>query len=96
VIRGAARLRPHSHAARGNERLVGGNEMLVRRREIIMIHQAPIDVQIPFHAVDMMEAVWHGHYVKYLESVICATFLSFPRAAWERSPGALRPEARRI
>ena len=36
------------------------------------------------------------HYAKYLEIVLCVTFSSFLRAAWECSPGALRPEARRI
>lgn len=31
-----------------------------------------IDIQIPFHDVDMMEVVWHGHYVKYFEIARCA------------------------
>ncbi|MCX7068230.1 MAG: acyl-CoA thioesterase [Methylococcales bacterium] len=31
-----------------------------------------IDIQIPFHDVDMMEIVWHGHYVKYFEIARCA------------------------
>jgi len=85
VIRGAARFKLHSHAARGNERYV-----------IKGIHHTEIDLQIPFHDVDIIEAVWHRHCVKYLEIVICATFSSFPRAAWERSPGTLRRESRRI
>lgn len=25
-------------------------------------------VEVPFHDVDAMEVVWHGHYVKYLET----------------------------
>ena len=37
-----------------------------------MIHQTSIDLQIPFHDVDMMEVVWHGHYVKYFEIARCA------------------------
>ena len=37
-----------------------------------MIYQASIDVQIPFHDVDMMEVVWHGHYAKYFEIARCA------------------------
>jgi len=85
VIRGAARLTQHSHAARGNERDM-----------IRDIHYAEIDLQIPFHDVDMMEGGRHEHYAKYLEIVLCVTFSSFLRAAWECSPGALRPEARRI
>ncbi|MFZ2452659.1 MAG: acyl-CoA thioesterase [Methylovulum miyakonense] len=36
------------------------------------IHQASIDLQIPFHDVDMMEVVWHGHYAKYFEIARCA------------------------
>lgn len=31
-----------------------------------------IELQIPFHDVDMMEVVWHGHYVKYFEIARCA------------------------
>ncbi|MDR2213099.1 MAG: acyl-CoA thioesterase [Pseudomonadales bacterium] len=26
-----------------------------------------IQVQVPFHEIDVMEVVWHGHYVKYLQ-----------------------------
>ncbi len=37
-----------------------------------MIHQTSIDLQIPFHDVDMMEVVWHGHYAKYFEIARCA------------------------
>jgi acyl-CoA thioester hydrolase len=37
-----------------------------------MIHQTSIDIQIPFHDVDMMEVVWHGHYIKYFEIARCA------------------------
>ena len=36
-----------------------------------MIHQTSIDLQIPFHDVDMMEVVWHGHYAKYFEIARC-------------------------
>ncbi len=35
------------------------------------LHQTSIDLQIPFHDVDMMEVVWHGHYVKYFEIARC-------------------------
>jgi acyl-CoA thioester hydrolase len=37
-----------------------------------MNHQISIDLQIPFHDVDMMEVVWHGHYAKYFEIARCA------------------------
>ncbi len=29
---------------------------------------AAIDVQVPFHDVDLAGVVWHGHYMKYLEN----------------------------
>lgn len=35
-------------------------------------HQCSVDLQIPFHDVDMMEVVWHGHYAKYFEIARCA------------------------
>ncbi|WNW13021.1 acyl-CoA thioesterase [Pseudomonas sp. DTU_2021_1001937_2_SI_NGA_ILE_001] len=30
------------------------------------------EVLVPFFDVDMMDIVWHGHYVKYLEVARCA------------------------
>lgn len=36
------------------------------------LHQAAVDLTVPFHDVDMMEVVWHGHYVKYFEIARCA------------------------
>ena len=35
-------------------------------------HQTSVDLEIPFHDVDMMEVVWHGHYAKYFEIARCA------------------------
>ena len=29
---------------------------------------AEVDVQVPFHDVDLAGVVWHGHYMKYLEN----------------------------
>lgn len=29
-------------------------------------------IQVPFFDVDVMQIVWHGHYVKYLEQARCA------------------------
>jgi acyl-CoA thioester hydrolase len=34
--------------------------------------KAAVILQIPFHDVDSMEVVWHGHYVRYLEIARCA------------------------
>ncbi len=36
-----------------------------------------IEVDVPFHDVDVMAVVWHGHYVKYLEVARCALLRSF-------------------
>jgi len=33
---------------------------------------AEVAVEVPFHDVDVMEIVWHGHYVKYFEIARCA------------------------
>ncbi|WP_299597933.1 thioesterase family protein [uncultured Microbulbifer sp.] len=35
---------------------------------------AEIELEVPFHDVDMMEIAWHGHYVKYFEIARCALF----------------------
>ncbi|NLR76099.1 acyl-CoA thioesterase [Leeia aquatica] len=29
-------------------------------------------VDVPFHDIDTMDVVWHGHYIKYLEIARCA------------------------
>ena len=36
------------------------------------LHEAAVDISIPFHDVDMMAVVWHGHYAKYFEIARCA------------------------
>lgn len=33
--------------------------------------QAEAIIDVPFHDVDMMNVVWHGHYVKYFEIARC-------------------------
>ena len=33
---------------------------------------ADVELEVPFHDVDMMEIAWHGHYVKYFEIARCA------------------------
>jgi len=37
-----------------------------------LLPQTSIDLKIPFHDVDMMEIVWHGHYARYFEIARCA------------------------
>lgn len=34
--------------------------------------EAEVRLNIPFHDVDPMEIVWHGHYAKYFEIARCA------------------------
>ena len=34
--------------------------------------QAEVEIEIPFHDVDVLGVAWHGHYVKYLEIARCA------------------------
>ena len=34
--------------------------------------EAEVEIEIPFHDVDVMVIAWHGHYVKYLEIARCA------------------------
>ena len=34
--------------------------------------QAEVEILVPFHDVDAMRIVWHGHYVKYFEIARCA------------------------
>lgn len=31
-----------------------------------------VEIEVPFFDVDLMEIVWHGHYVKYFEIARCA------------------------
>lgn len=33
---------------------------------------AQVEVKVPFHDVDLMAIVWHGHYAKYFEIARCA------------------------
>ncbi len=34
--------------------------------------EAEVEIEIPFHDVDVMGIAWHGHYAKYLEIARCA------------------------
>lgn len=33
-----------------------------------------VEIQVPFHDLDPLEVVWHGHHVKYFEAARCALF----------------------
>ncbi len=31
------------------------------------LHEVSVDFEVPFHDVDILHIVWHGHYYKYME-----------------------------
>lgn len=31
------------------------------------LHETSLEIDVPFHDVDMLNVVWHGHYYKYFE-----------------------------
>lgn len=33
--------------------------------------QASVELEVPFHDVDVMSVAWHGHYAKYFEIARC-------------------------
>lgn len=33
-----------------------------------------VEIEVPFHDVDLLSIVWHGHYLKYFEIARCALF----------------------
>ena len=39
--------------------------------------EAEIEITVPFHDVDSMKIVWHGHYVRYFELARCELLESF-------------------
>ncbi len=34
--------------------------------------ECEVEIEVPFFDIDLMEIVWHGHYVKYFELARCA------------------------
>jgi acyl-CoA thioester hydrolase len=34
--------------------------------------EADVEIEVPFHDIDVMGVAWHGHYIKYLEIARCA------------------------
>ncbi len=35
--------------------------------EASRLHETRVELEVPFHDVDLMRVVWHGHYYKYFE-----------------------------
>jgi acyl-CoA thioester hydrolase len=42
-----------------------------------MKRTAEVEIQVPFHDVDLVGIVWHGHYAKYFEVARCELLQSF-------------------
>ncbi len=42
-----------------------------------MKRSAEVVIQVPFHDVDLVGIVWHGHYAKYFELARCALLDTF-------------------
>ena len=42
-----------------------------------MKRSAEVTIQVPFHDVDLVGIVWHGHYAKYFEIARCALLETF-------------------
>jgi len=42
-----------------------------------MPRSAEVEIEVPFHDVDMVGIVWHGHYAKYFELARCALLDTF-------------------
>jgi acyl-CoA thioester hydrolase len=38
------------------------------------LRETAVELEVPFHDVDVMGVVWHGHYYKYLEHARTALF----------------------
>ncbi|PLW67659.1 acyl-CoA thioesterase [Pseudohalioglobus lutimaris] len=39
--------------------------------------RAEVEIEVPFHDIDVMGIAWHGHYAKYLELARCALLDTF-------------------
>lgn len=59
-------------------------------KPLLYIHR----LTIPFHDVDIMEIVWHGNYVRYLEQARCAWLadMGYTYLQW-RADGIVYPVA---
>lgn len=44
--------------------------MICKKNRRVQMY-ADVVIEIPFHDVDSMEVVWHGHYLKYFEIARC-------------------------
>ena len=40
------------------------------KQEVFFTHK--YEMEVPFFDIDMLEIVWHGHYIKYFETARCS------------------------
>ncbi len=40
-------------------------------------HAHSMEMEVPFHDIDALRVVWHGHYLKYMEISRCALLRKF-------------------
>lgn len=61
--------------------------MFSRARPKPAILNAEVELVVPFHDVDSLRIVWHGHYLKYLELARTELFrgIGLDRAEFERA-----------
>ena len=45
----------------------GSSRSKAARRTGPRLHESAIELEVPFHDVDALGVVWHGHFFKYLE-----------------------------
>lgn len=43
----------------------------------IPAHAHSMEMEVPFHDIDALRVVWHGHYLKYMEISRCALLRKF-------------------
>ncbi len=41
--------------------------MAIRRPSHERLHESSVELEVPFHHVDALHVVWHGHYAEYFE-----------------------------
>jgi len=49
----------------------------------VRAHEVRVELEVPFHDVDVLNVVWHGHYLKYFEVARTKLLRSFGLDAGE-------------
>ncbi len=48
-------------------RLMRAERVADRSAVVSRLHEVSVEFEVPFHDVDILNIVWHGHYYKYME-----------------------------